>query len=53
MNISHAKNRNRMKHPLKTIPFTQQPLFIFYTLAPLDVSSIGICSAKYIYYVQH
>lgn len=51
MNITHAKSRNRMKRPLKTIPFTEQPLFIFYTLAPLDVSSIELCSVKkkYIY----
>jgi len=35
-----------MKHPLKTIPFIQQPLFVFYTLAPLDVFPIEIGREK-------
>lgn len=38
-----------MKRPLKTIPFTQQPLFIFRTLAALDVFSVEIGSKKKIY----
>lgn len=38
-----------MKRPLKTIPYTQQPLFIYCTLAPLDVFPIEIGCEKNVY----